>query len=71
MSEPTHLANYTFGSTASGTECHLDRANGYEFSEGQASDGYVGYGYITTTGFSGVPIGLMGDTFGDICGFTP
>ena len=71
MDEPSHLQDYTFGATASGNDCYLDQANGYEFTEGQTSDGYVGYGYVTTTTFSGVPIGLMGDTFGDTCGFTP
>jgi len=71
VSDPSHLEDYAYGSTESGSTCQLDEANGYEFSAGQTSDGYVGYGYVTTTGFSGVPIGFMGDTFGDICGFTP
>ena len=70
-SEPTHLEDYTYGTTASGNPCYLDEANGYEFRSRQTSDGYAGYGYVTTTTFSGVPIGLMGDTFGEICGFTP
>jgi len=71
VSDPSHLSDYTYGSTASGNTCYLDEANGYDFTEGQTSDGYVGYGYVSTTEFSGVPIGFMGDTFGDICGFTP
>jgi len=66
-----HLSDYVYGSTASGNTCYLDEANGYDFTEGQTSDGYVGYGYVTTTQFSGVPIGFMGTEFGDICGFTP
>ena len=69
--EPDHLEDYTYGLTASGATCYLDEANGYEFSAGQTSDGYVGYGYVTTEGFSGVPIGLMGDTHAEYCGFTP
>ena len=69
---PDHLEDYTYGSLdTSGNTCHLDQANGYEFTAGQTSDGYVGYGYVTTVGFSGVPIGLMGDTHADYCGFTP
>ena len=69
-SDPSSFADYSY---VSGSTCHLDEANGYEFSAGQTSDGYVGYGYVTTTDFSGVPIGFRGlkDTFGDICGFTP
>jgi len=70
-SDPTSLSDYTYGSTESGNTCYLDEANGYDFTEGQTSDGYVGYAYVTTTGFSGVPIGFMGTEFGDICGFTP
>jgi len=66
-----HLSDYVYGDTASGNTCYLDEANGYEFTDGQTSDGYVGYGYVTTTEFSGVPIGFMGSEFGDICGFTP
>merc|ERR1712020_682810 len=50
---------------------YLEEANGYEFTEGQTSDGYIGYAYVTTTGFSGVPIGFVGTEFGAICGFTP
>ena len=71
--EPSHLSDYSYGVTASGSACLLDEANGYDFSEGQTSDGYVGYGYVTTTEFSGVPIGFMGnsDDWGTICGFTP
>ena len=57
--EPDHLEDYVYGSTASGAACYLDEANGYEFTAGQTSDGYVGYGYVTTEGFSGVPIGLI------------
>jgi len=68
---PDHLEDYVYGSTASGAACYLDEANGYEFTAGQTSDGYVGYGYVTTEGFSGVPIGLMGDTHAEYCGFTP
>jgi len=69
---PDHLEDYTYGSLdTSGNTCHLDQANGYEFTAGQTSDGYVGYGYVTTVGFSGVPIGLMGDTHANYCGFTP
>ena len=51
----------------------MDEANGYTFDGTETSDGYAGYGYVTTTEFSGVPIGFMGTsgTFGDICGFTP
>jgi len=70
-SDPGHLSDYTYGSTESGNPCYLDEANGYEFTDGQTSDGYVGYAYVSTTGFSGVPIGFMGSEFGDICGFTP
>merc|ERR1711963_155456 len=70
-SDPSHLSDYTYGSTASGNPCYLDEANGYKFTDGQTSDGYVGYAYVTTTEFSGVPIGFMGSEFGDICGFTP
>jgi len=70
-SDPTSLSDYTYGSTASGNTCYLDEANGYDFTDGQTSDGYVGYAYVTTTDFSGVPIGFMGSEFGDICGFTP
>ena len=70
-SDPGHLSDYTYGSTESGNPCYLDEANGYEFTDGQTSDGYVGYAYVSTTGFSGVPIGFMGTEFGDICGFTP
>jgi hypothetical protein len=73
VSDPSHLEDYSYGSTASGSPCNLDEANGYDFTEGQTSDGYVGYGYVSTTEFSGVPIGFMGEksTFGEICGFTP
>ena len=70
-SDPSNLDDYTYGNTASGTPCYLDEANGYEFTDGQTSDGYIGYAYVTTTEFSGVPIGFMGSEFGDICGFTP
>jgi len=70
--DPGHLDDYTFSdTTASGGACMLDQANGYTFEAGQTSDGYVGYAYVTTTEFSGVPIGFMGTEFGDICGFTP
>ena len=68
---PDNLEDYTYGSTASGNPCYLDEANGYDFTDGQTSDGYTGYGYVTTTEFSGVPIGLQGSVYGDICGFTP
>ena len=71
VDDPNELADYSYGSTASGNPCYLDEANGYEFTEGQTSDGYTGYAYVTTTEFSGVPIGFMGTVFGDICGFTP
>lgn len=68
---PTNLANYTYGSTSSGDTCYLDEANGYTFTGEETSDGYDGYGYVTTADFSGVPIGLMGTEFGTYCGFTP
>ena len=71
VDEPSHLEDYTYGSTASGNTCYLDEANGYTFTEGQTSDGYNGYAYVTTTEFAGVPIGFMGTEFGEICGFTP
>ena len=72
VDNPTHLANYTFGdTTASGADCQLDEANGFTFNRRMTSDGYAGYGYVTGTAFSGVPIGLMGDTWGEACGFTP
>lgn len=66
--DPGHLEDYSY---VDGDSCYLDEANGYEFTTGQTSDGYTGYGYVTTTGFSGVPIGFMGTEFGEICGFTP
>jgi hypothetical protein len=64
---PNDLSDYSYDST----DCNLDEANGYTFAEGntQTSDSYAGYAYVTTTEFSGVPIGFMGDTFGSICGF--
>lgn len=65
------LEDYSYGSTADGSTCYLDEANGYTFTSGQTSDGYTGYGYVTTTAFSAVPIALMGSEFGEICGFTP
>ena len=66
------LYDYSFGdTTASGYDCNLDEANGYTFTSDQTSDGYAGYAYVTTTEFSGVPIGLMGTETGEICGFTP
>jgi len=68
---PDHLEDYTYGKTASGNPCLLDEANGYTFTGEETSDGYAGYGYVTTIGFSGVPIGLMGTTMSDYCGFTP
>merc|ERR1712055_328236 len=73
VDSPNDLGDYTYSdTTASEGTCYLDEANGYEFTEtGQNSDDDVGYAYITTTEFSGVPIGFVGDTFGDICGFTP
>ena len=70
-----HLDCYSYGNTASGNECNLDEGKGYTFEDGntQTSDGYAGYAYVTTTEFSGVPIGFVGmeSDWGDICGFTP
>ena len=67
-----NLDDYSFSdTTASGGDCLLDEANGYTFDGTETSDGYAGYGYVTTTEFSGVPIGFMGTEFGEICGFTP
>ena len=70
--DPSNLDDYYFSdTTASGGDCLLDEANGYTFDGTETSDGYAGYGYVTTTEFSGVPIGFMGTEFGEICGFTP
>ena len=72
VDDPSTLSDYEYGSTASGGTCYLDEANGYTFTADQTSDGYAGYAYVTTTEFSGVPIGLMGtDLEAKICGFTP
>ena len=69
-SDPNHGRDYYYENPAT---CHLDEVNGYDFIEGQTSDGYVGYGYVTTTEFSGVPIGFRGEKseWGVACGFTP
>jgi len=70
--DPSNLDDYYYSdTTASGGDCLLDEANGYTFDGTETSDGYAGYGYVTTTEFSGVPIGFMGTEFGEICGFTP
>jgi hypothetical protein len=64
----SHLDCYSYNND---DDCNLDEANGYTFTADQTSDGYAGYAYVTTTEFSGVPIGFVGTEFGDICGFTP
>ena len=68
VDDPDSLEDYAY---ENGDSCNLDEASGYTFTADQTSDGYEGYAYVTTTGFSGVPIGFMGTVFGDICGFTP
>ena len=63
---------YDYAGYADGS-CNLDEANAFEFTDGSlTSDSYIGYAYVTTTEFSGVPIGFMGQSdWGEICGFTP
>ena len=79
VENPSTLADYYYDGPITpqnpqgNPDCYLDRANGIWFGPGkevtaQASDGYVGYGYVTTTNFPGVPMGLVGDDYGYICG---
>ena len=44
--------------------CHLDKANGYTFTDGS-------YGYVLTENFATTPTGYMGTTEATPCGFTP
>jgi hypothetical protein len=62
---PTNVSNFTYNSTAfSAGTCHLDKANGYTFS-----DGTYGYVMVSTNYF--VPYYYSGSTVAKICGFTP
>ena len=58
--EGSNFDQYTFDST----NCHLDEANGYTFSDGS-------YGYILTENFSTTPTGYYGPAQSTPCGFTP
>jgi len=60
---PTYIGNFTYNDAAfaAGT-CHLDKANGYTFSDG--------YGYVTVAEKYYVPYMYSGTTWARICGFT-
>jgi len=61
---PTSVSNFSYDSTgyAAGT-CHLDKANGYTFSDG--------YGYVMVSTNYYVPYYYAGSKVASICGFTP
>ena len=64
-SSPTNMANFTYDSTAySAGTCHLDKANGYTFSDGT-------YGYVMVSNNYYVPYYYAGSKKASICGFTP
>ena len=63
-STPTNVANYTYDSTSySSGSCHLDKANGYNFTDG--------YGYVMVSTNYYVPYYLYGSKTASVCGFTP
>jgi hypothetical protein len=63
-SSPTLISEFTYNSTGytAGT-CHLDYANGYNFTSG--------YGYVMTSANYYVPYYYAGLKYGYTCGFTP
>lgn len=62
-SSPTNINMFTYDSTAlaAGT-CHLDKANGYNFTDG--------YGYVMVSNNYYVPYYFYGSKAASICGFT-
>lgn len=58
------MADFTYDKTGyqAGT-CHLDDANGFQFSDG--------YGYVSVAEKYYVPYYYAGSTWARICGFTP
>ncbi len=64
-SSPTLVSDFTYNSTAySAGTCHLDKANGYTFSDGT-------YGYVMVSDNYYVPYYYAGTKVATICGFTP
>jgi hypothetical protein len=59
------ISDYSYNSTAySAGSCHLDKANGYTFSDGT-------YGYVMVSTNYYVPYYYAGSKVATICGFTP
>ena len=59
------MANFTYDSTGySAGTCHLDKANGYTFSDGA-------YGYVMISDKYYVPYYYAGSMLASVCGVTP
>ena len=65
LSNPSNSANFTYDTAGySAGTCHLDRANGYTFSDGT-------YGYVMINDKFYVPLYRSGSVVASVCGFTP
>jgi hypothetical protein len=61
---PTKISSFTYDTTGyTAGSCHLDKANGYTFSDG--------YGYVMVSTNYYVPYYYAGSSVAKICGFTP
>jgi hypothetical protein len=64
-SKPSNFTDFSYDSTSySAGTCHLDKANGYTFSDGT-------YGYVMVSTNFYVPYYYFGSKVAQICGFTP
>ena len=62
---PTAISDFTYSTSGySAGTCHLDKANGYTFSDGT-------YGYVMVSDNFYVPYYYAGSKAATVCGFTP
>ena len=65
LTNPTMITDFTYDSAGySAGTCHLDKANGYTFSDGT-------YGYVSVADKYYVPYYYAGSNWARICGYTP